>query len=247
MLKSGLKRGVFLALVLLLMGVAPAGANEEGRVLLFVVTGQSNGGMLGHGGEAIEGAWLYAPQVSGRVLPLAPVWGRHGIELSFAATIQEACPGRTVIMVKRWRNATGIEAWSPRARMAQKVLTAVAEAQRGIGPATIAGVLWVQNERDTRTWERGEAYEGRLREVVGLWRREWGMVPVVMMGVHTDGAGTAGVARGLAAVAAEMGPAGIVPANDLPVRDGVHFDEAGLAQLGERMAGEWLRLSGGCE
>ena len=38
-----------------------------------------------------------------------------------------------------------------------------------------------------------------------------------------------------------------VTADDLPVKeDGVHFDNAGLELLGERMAAEWLRLNGGC-
>ena len=237
--------------VLLAQAVAWTGRAEEERpALLFVVTGQSNAGQLGRGGQAVDGAWYYAPQLSARVLPMGPVAGTFGVELSFARAVRAACPGREVLMVKRWRNATGIEAWDPPAGKMWRLTAAAVERGRTLlgRPARVAGVLWVQNEYDTRTAGRGAAYEGRLRELVGAWRASWGEgLPVVMMGVHTAGGGAAGVARALDAVAGEMGPAAVVRADDLPVKeDGVHFDNAGLELLGERMAAEWLRLNGGC-
>lgn len=236
--------------VLLAQAVAWTGRAEEERpALLFVVTGQSNAGQLGRGGEAVDGAWYYAPQLSARVLPMGPVAGTFGVELSFARAVRAACPGREVLMVKRWRNATGIEAWDPPAgKMWRLTAAAVARGRELLGrPARVAGVLWVQGEYDTRTAGRGALYEGRLRELVGAWRAAWGPAPVVMMGVHTAGSGAAGVGAALDALAAEGGAA-VVRADDLPVReDGVHFDEAGLGLLGERMAAEWLRLNGGCE
>ena len=226
-------------------------ASAEDEALLFVVTGQSNAGQLGRGGAAVAGAWYYAPQLSARLLPLGPVDGTFGVELGFGRAVRAACPERDVVVVKRWRNATGIEAWDPPAGKMWRLTAAAVERGRTLfgRPARVAGVLWVQNEYDTRTAARGAAYEGRLRELVGAWRASWGEgLPVVMMGVHTAGGGAAGVARALDAVAGEMGPAAVVRADDLPVKeDGVHFDNAGLELLGERMAAEWLRLNGGCE
>lgn len=233
---------------LLMTGVAAARAQEDAPALLFVVTGQSNAGQLGRGGESVPGAWYYAPQLAARVLPLGPVDGTFGVELSFARAVREACPGREVLIVKRWRNATGIEAWQPPGEKMWKLTAAAVERGRALfgRPVEAAGVLWVQNEYDTRTAARGLAYEGRLRELVGAWRSAWGPVPVMMMGVHTQGGGAASVAKALEVVAAEGGAA-VVRADDLTLReDGVHFDNAGLDELGRRMAAEWLRLNGGC-
>lgn len=234
----------------LLAGCAAARAQEDAPpALLFVVTGQSNAGQLGRAGAAVPGAWYYAPQLGARVLPLGPVDGTFGAELGFARAVREACPGREVLIVKRWRNATGIEAWQPASGRMWRLTAAAVERGRALfgRPVEAAGVLWIQNEYDTRTAARGLAYEGRLRALVGAWRAAWGPVPVMLMGVHTDGGGAGSVAAALEAVAADGGAA-VVRADDLPVKDdGVHFDNAGMDELGQRMAAAWLALRGGCE
>lgn len=258
-------------------GATGAGAAGEAErpALLFILTGQSNAGQNGRAtdlpagrGGPVEGAWLYAPQVTkgSKLAAMGPVRGTFGVELSFARAVRAACPGREVIVAKVHSGGTSIIAWDPGApgrpgwrqdmarvgnadkpAMYPKVL-ALAAGARGQRPAAVAGVLYVQTERDSKYAYGAERYEGNLRRLIAAWRRDWDApgLPVVFMDSHTGlSGGGARVHEAVAAVAATTPGTAWVATRDLPKKgDGVHFNSAGLWLLGERMAAAWLRLEG---
>lgn len=275
-----MKRAFVLFMTLMVLTVAAtAGAQgvDERPALVFVLTGQSNGGQQGSVGQVpasavspVDDAFYHAPQHTRTqaLVSMRPYRNSFGAELSFARAIREACPGRKVIVVKRYLGGTSIIAWDPTAPSAQwkrdmaavgnsgkgpqypRVLEAVRQARSLYGgPTDIAGVLWIQVERDSRYTYGAARYEDNLRELVAAFRSEWGApnLPVVAMDSHTqlDGGG-ATVHRALLDVAAGDSNFGWVETRDLPTSDGIHFNSGGVLTFGQRLAAEWLRLAGGC-
>lgn len=261
-----------------LLAVDGLGAETAPPALLFIVTGQSNAGNNGRAAElgpaeraAVDGAWLYSPQTtkSRQLVPMEPVRGTFGVELSLARAVRAACPGREVVVVKVHSGGTSIIAWDPGApgragwqtdmarvgnsdkpAMYPKVAQLAREA-RALKAAELAGVLYVQTERDSKYIYGAARYEGNLRRLIAAWRREWDApgLPVVFMDSHTNlsGGGTA-VHNAVVSVAEDVAGTAWVASRDLPKKgDRVHFNSAGLWALGERMAAAWLRLAGGCE
>ncbi len=255
-------------------------AQDGGRpALLFVVTGQSNAGQQGRAGQlpaglagGVPGAWLYAPQATRqqRLVPMAAYRGYFGPELPIAAALRAVCPGQDILIAKTYSGGTSIVAWDPAApgragwrqdmarvgnetkpAMWPRVLTSVNAAGAGWGgPVEVAGVFYIQTERDSRIAWGAAHYEANLRQLIAAWRREWGAgLPVVFMDSHTNlSGGGPRVHEAVAAVAGSTPGAAWVPVRDLTKKpDKVHFDSAGVLGLGERMAAEWLRLAGGCE
>lgn len=219
---------------------------------------------------AVAGAWLYAPKVtrSKGLAAMGPVHGEFGLELSFARAVRAACPEREVIVAKVVSGGTSIIAWDPgapgrpgwKSDMAQvgnsdkpamypKVQALVEEARR-LRPTELAGVLYAQTERDSKYKYGAARYEGNLRQLIRAWRADWDapQLPMVFMDSHTNLSGGGPlVHEAVVAVAASTPGAGWVATRDLPKKgDRVHFNSAGLWELGERMAAEWLRLNGGC-
>lgn len=273
-----MKAAVTTLALLALATVAATAAAQPQPALLFVMSGQSNAGQQAAPGQVasadaapVGGAFYYAPQhtKTQTLGPMQPYRGAFGPELSFARAIRAACPGRTVIVAKRYLGGTSIIAWEPTAPnaqwkrdmaavghatkppqfdpLAQTVAQAVA---RYGGPVEYAGVLWLQVERDSRYTYGAVRYEGNLRRLVTAWRNEWHApaLPVVAMDSHTqlDGGG-ATVHEAIVDVAATVPGVGWVETRDLSTKaDNIHFDSAGVVTFGERLAAEWLRLSGGC-
>lgn len=100
-----------------LLAVDGRGAETARPALLFIVTGQSNAGNNGRAAElgpaeraAVEGAWFYSPQTtkSRQLVPMGPVRGTFGVELSFARAARAACPGREVVVAKVHSGGTSI-------------------------------------------------------------------------------------------------------------------------------------------
>ena len=249
-----------LAVGLALSGVV---AQTDEPPLLFVLTGQSNAGQHGRGGQAVDGAWLYAPQFAGREWRAMPYRGVFGVELSFAAAVREAT-GRRVLVAKTYSGGTSIIAWdstapSPMWRQAlAKVGNSGKPAMYGRvmqlerdaraawgGPVELAGVLYVQVERDSRMEYGAVRYGDNLRNLIAAWRRDWGVgeLPVILIDAHTN-MNTFGpvVASTVRDVAATTPGVAWVECRDLPTEDGVHFNSQGLTELGRRMAGAWLGL-----
>ena len=256
---------------------AGGGQAEQAPALLFVLTGQSNAGQQGKPGQVaaaavapVAGAWYRAPQHTKAqgIVAMQPWRGAFGAELSFARAVRAACPGREVVVAKVYAGGTSIVAWSPDAPNSQwkydlaqvgnagkapqypKVLEAAAQAAARFGrPVELAGLLWLQVERDSRYDYGAARYEGNLRELVAALRADWGGpgMPFVAIDSHTQlDSGGAVVHRAIVNVAGSVPGVGWVQTRDLGTSDGIHFDSAGVVTLGQRLAAEWLRLAGGC-
>jgi hypothetical protein len=266
-------------LALLAWNAGASAAAGNGRpALLVVITGQSNAAQQGAAGQLaaaergpVEGVWYYAPQHTRqtRVVPMQPYGGAFGVELSFARTARAACGGREVLIAKTYSGGTSIIAWDDNApgaawrrEMAQvgnsrkpamypRVLQVKRDAERAYGrPVEMAGVLYLQTERDSRYRYGAERYEANLRQLIGALRRDWGAagLPAVFMDSHTHLA-TGGplVHEAVVAVAGSTPRAAWVPVRDLPKKpDHVHFATDGVVELGRRLAAEWVAM-GGCE
>ena len=262
-------RAALVALFLLALIAAPARAESEPELpaLLFIVTGQSNAGPKGTGGAAVPGAWLYAPQYAGPGWqPMAPA-GRgqvYGVALPFARAVTEAT-GRAVLMVNVYSGGTSIIAWQPdapgpewrramnrvgnghKAAMYPRVRAAVAEATAAWGgPVELAGVLYVQVERDSRQ-KRPVYYENALRQLIAAWRADYGdALPVMFIDAHTHmSSGGPMVAEAVRAVASDTPNTALILVGDLEKnpKEPAHFSSAGLNELGRRFAAAWLALT----
>ena len=254
-----------LLLIFLPALAAPAAAESEPELpaLLFILTGQSNAGPKGSGGEAVPGAWLYAPQYSGRAWrQMAPVNGRYSVALPFARAVHEAT-GRTVLVAQVYSGGTSIVAWQPDApntpwrqamsavgntgkpAMYSRVRSLVAEASAAWGgPVELSGVLYVQVERDSKVAYGAMRYEANLRRLIAAWRADYGAgLPVMFIDAHTNMTGGGPVvAAAVRAVAADTPATALIPVRDLPKQDWAHFTSTGVDELGRRFAAAWLGM-----
>lgn len=258
-------------------GDGRAAAPVTQPALLFVLTGQSNAGQQGKPAQVpasavapVEGAYYRAPQhtkVQG-VVAMQPWRSSFGAELSFARAVRAACPEREVVVAKVYNGGTSIIGWSPDAPNAAwqydlkqvgntgispqypRVLDAAEQAAERFGrPVELAGLLWVQVERDSKYDYGAARYEANLRELIAALRNDWNApsLPFVAIDSHTqlDEGGDV-VHQAIVNVAESVPAVGWVETRDLGTSDGIHFDSTGVLTLGERLAAEWLRLAGGC-
>ena len=239
--------------------------------LLFIVTGQSNAGQRGTAAQLtapeVPGAWYYAPQHTKQRtwLPLAPYGDDFGVEHSFARAMREAT-GRTILIVKIYSGGTSIIAWQPgeRGRQWQRGMAAVGHARKPAmyprttalvseavaawgGPVEVAGVVWVQAERDSKVFYGATRYEANLRRLIAALRADYGAVlPFVAMDSHTNmSRGGPVVHDAILRVVADTPGVTWVEVRDLPLIPGeVHFNSAGLITLGQRYAAAMAALRG---
>lgn len=220
----------------------------------------------------VSGAWYYAPQhtKTAAAVALQPYGGVFGVELSFAQAVREAT-GRDVVIAKVYRGGTSIIAWDPEPGTAQwkrdmqavghrpvmslamypKVLKTAAAAAASYtaqtGRATeLAGLVYIQVERDSKYMYGATRYRDNLTELIGALRRDWNApgLPVVFIDSHTNLAtGGPVVHEAVVAVAGSDSAAAWVPVRDLPKKEPAHFSSAGVVTLGERLAAAWLGVA----
>ena len=233
---------------------------------------QGTASQLGPGQRApVSGAWYYAPQHTGKAAAVAlqPYGGVFGVELSFARAVREAT-GREVLIAKVYRGGTSIIAWDANPgtpqwkydmaqvghgttaayQMYPKVLrtavdaTASYTAQTG-RPVELAGLLYIQVERDSKYMYGATRYEGNLTRLIAALRRDWNAprLPVVVIDSHTNLSGGGPVVHeAVVNVAAAVPGVAWVPVRDLPKKNAAHFSTPGVLALGERLAASWLEL-----
>lgn len=274
-----MKKVLVLMIVLAALMTAAAGVMaQQAPALLFVITGQSNAGQQGAAGQltpaqrtAVDGARYYAPQHTKKqqAVALQPYGGSFGVELSFGRRVRELCPGRKVLIAKNYSGGTSIIAWDETApnsfwkwEMAQvgnegkpamypRVMKLRTDAAAALGqPVTLAGVLYIQVERDSKESYGAQRYERNLRELIAALRRDWTTpdLPVVFIDSHTNLTGNGPLVHDAVVAVADGVPwTEWVPVRDLAKKpDRVHFATAGVWTLGERLAEAWFRQAGGC-
>lgn len=223
-----------------------------------------------------------------------PAFGITGpaftVEQPIAYYLHQACPALKMVFVRASSGGASIVVWDPvpntpewKAAMAAvgntgkppmypwvlssvKMTRTAVEKQASLAglPVEVAGVFYVQIERDSKMQAGALQYERRLRDLIDAFRRDWGEsdLPVLFIDSHTAFNNYAALTRQAAANVAQVQPQGIaddadarpaphtgmVAVRDLPTyKDGIHFNSEGLILLGQRMAQGWLELNGGCE
>lgn len=264
---------VLMAVVVLTAGSVAADADAPPALLFIVTGQSNAGqqGSAAQLSPAqrqpVEGAWYYAPQHTrqNKLVPLQPYRGEFGVELSFARAVR-AATGRDVVIAKNYSGGTSIIAWEPSApnaawqaelgkvgnagkpamypRVLQLQRSAAAAYTAATGrPVELAGVLYLQVERDSKMMYGATRYEENLRELIGAWRAEWNAprLPVIFMDSHSSLSGGGPVVHAAVVdVAADVPGAAWVQVRDLPKKDSVHFATPGVWTLGERLAAAWL-------
>jgi hypothetical protein len=243
--------------------------------LLFVLTGQSNAAQqatasqIGGQDVTVDGSWYYAPQHTRlkRLVPLQPYRGNFGVEVSFAQEVARAT-GQEVIVAKVYRGGTSIIAWEPSAPnpawerdmkqvgnppanpMYPRVLAVKREAEAAYRAQTgrdvvLAGVLYIQVERDSKSSYGAVRYEANLKALIAALRKDWNApdLPFVFIDSHTNLTGSADVVhQAVVNVARDVDYTAWVPVRDLPKKQPAHFSTEGVWKLGERLAEAWLDL-----
>ena len=219
----------------------------------------------------VAGAWYYAPQHTRqtKAVALQPYGGTFGVELSFARAVAQAT-GREVVVAKVFRGGTSIIAWSPAYGTTQwkrdmqavghkpslalamypKVLKTAADAAASYRaqtgrPVELAGLAYIQVERDSKFLYGAQRYRGNLTELIGALRLAWGApdLPVVFIDSHTNLSGGGPIVHdAVLAVSADVPGTAWVEVRDLPKKQATHFSSTGVLMLGERLAEAWLGL-----
>lgn len=214
----------------------------------------------------------------------------YTVEHTIAYNLRQACPDMQMVFVRIASGGTSLVAWDPnpntpewkkalaavgntgKQAMYPQVMSAVSATQTAIRnkpelsgrPVEMAGVFYIQTERDSKMLAGAQQYEQRLRDLIAAFRRDWDEddLPVLFMDSHTALNSYAALVRQAAANVAELQPEGftddpgatatpgtaMVATRDLPkYKDGVHFNSEGINLFGARLAARWLELNGGCE
>lgn len=259
-------RGGWIALIVWWAGCqAPADLAIPARpeMHLFLLAGQSN--MAGRGEmsperrEPIDG--VYALQPDGSWGPaLDPIhWDKQragvGLARSFARVYLEANPGVQIGFIPAAHGGSSVEFWVPGAYFeptdSHPYDDALARVEAVRERGELKGILWHQGEADSRP-VLSSLYEARLKEVFARFRRDLGQadLPIVVgqLGEFDgrpwgpDRYRVDAVHRRLAYEderIAFVSSAGLTALEDL-----VHFDAAGLDELGRRYAAAWIEMMG---
>lgn len=250
---AGMKRRAFV------MGAGAAMAGEGMEVFLLV--GQSN--MAGRGvveeqdRAVIPGVFAFSKERAWApaVDPIhfdKPIAGA-GLGRSFAQTLLRLRVGARIGLVPAAFGGTSLEEWKPGGKL---FTDAVERARAAVRDGALRGILWHQGEAESGEEGRARSYGERWLVMMKAMRAELGAgdVPVVVgeLGRFFQGGkqAYAGVVNEQLALLAVRGRrVAFVASEGLGHKgDSVHFDSAGLRELGRRYAmayaeldGEWVR------
>ncbi len=236
----------------LLLGLASAGAGfaQESKPLkVFVFAGQSN--MVGMRGAADE-----LPEAMRSPNPKALFWTGEGWEpiapgvsekkgfgpeIAFAHAWTERT-GETIGIIKHSVGGTSLATqWLPEAKNSlYGKLAAKVEAAKQSRPIEIVGMLWMQGERDSRDPEMAKAYAKNLRHLIETARKDFDAPEMVFVAGRVNPPEGKYVARDTVRAAQkdlDLDGYRWIDCDDLSLGpDNLHYDTAGLVQMGERFA-----------
>jgi len=239
---------------------------DEAKMKVFILAGQSN--MVGSGvvkelPESLRGeVERVVLRRGGKWVPFRPVGNRFGPEVTFARGLAEAYPDAKLGIIKDATGGTSLLAWAPDWSKEQAERTG--NAARGplykklmqqVQPVLeedveIAGVLWMQGERDARFEPVAREYEENLRTLIAAFRRDTGRneLPFILGQVNPPPARYPGqqfVREAQAQVAKKDQQAGLVSTEGLPKhKDNLHYNTEGQLELGRRFAKKFLEVAG---
>ena len=248
------------ALAAAMWGTAALGGERPMKV--FILAGQSN--MFGQGRSAelpaeLKGAHPRVFRLSeGKWTPLRPDWS-FGPEVTFGRAMAEAFPNSRIGIVKLAKGSTSLMAWSPgwkpefekitadaREPLYGKLMEQVKSAMKMPG-VEIAGMLWMQGERDSCVGHLAPKYAERLRLLVEAVRRDTKRpgLPFIFGRIangRASGYNHVEVVR-RQMTAFRMPGVRMIDTDDVPHRpDNLHYNSAGQRMLGLRFAGAMVEM-----
>lgn len=233
---------------LLILALLPllALAGEE-PLTVFVCAGQSN--MVGMRADAKElPAELAGKQASlffdgAAWVPLqAGVTEKKGFgpEIAFAHAMGKAL-GKPIGIIKHSKGGTNLaKQWHPEQKADLYAgLTALVAKARATRPLTIAGMLWMQGETDSKDEAMAKAYAANLTALIAAARRDFANPDMVFVCGRVNPPEPY-AHRALVRAAQEGCQAtryGWIDCDDLKLGpDNLHYTTAGLVEMGRRMA-----------
>lgn len=230
---------------LFVLGMTGALAAE--RINVFLLAGQSN--MAGRGvveeQDRAEMPGVFALNKEREWRPAAdpihfdkPIAG-VGLGRSFARTLQRLQPGARIGLVPAAFGGTSLEEWKPGGKL---FTDAVERTRAGVREGVLRGILWHQGEAESGKEELARSYAERWLTMMAALRGEVGEVPVVVgeLGRFFRGGKqpyAEMVNEQLATLPVKGRRVAFVSSEGLAHKgDEVHFDAAGLRELGRRYA-----------
>lgn len=248
------------ATILMISGlglVGCAASTVDDRPVVLVLAGQSN--MVGHGRmeDVDERVITIPPNVTLFIgSKLTSITGRSsfGPELTLAEECASAAPARELVLVKYAIGATSLFDWAPdwdamratitgsshRGALYQQLMAVIEELS--LTGADIAGVLWMQGERDAKIEEAGNEYYENIKDLIHAFRKDLNRedLPFLMGKINPPperypARDTVRLAQ--FRIAEELPNVYLIETDDLSKwDDALHYDSEGLMELGRRFA-----------
>lgn len=243
-----------------------------GRLHLFVLAGQSN--MSGRGRldaraqTPVSGAYVFGNDYRWhpareptddptRQVDLVSRDAVVGVSpgRSFAATIREAHPERSVGLIPCAKGGSSIAQWQPSFRETTLYGSCLKRIQAATVVGDVAGVLFFQGETDALTPAdvpgpvAGADWGSAFKHLVRAWRRDLQRpdLPVVFAQIGSLGADSSRFSQWREVQESQrrvsLPHTQMIDTEGLPLRDGLHYTTDAYRTIGRRFATAWLRLA----
>ena len=165
-----------------------------------------------------------------------------GLGKTFGAVLATADPGAVIGLVPAAFGSTTLDEWAPGQ---PHYANAVARAKEALKHGKLAGILWHQGEADSAPAQVA-TYQVRFAKMIAQLRADLDApdVPVVVGETGRFRADGAAINAVLAQLPGFVPRCAFVSAEGLGDKgDKIHFDSAGLRELGRRYAAAWQELN----
>ncbi|MGZ0709080.1 sialate O-acetylesterase [Coraliomargarita sp. W4R53] len=225
----------------------------------FICAGQSNmvgarseRSLLPEGlAEALEDVWIFNDS---QWVPMTVPERGFGPEVTFAIELRRALR-RPVGIIYRARGGSSLASdWSPQsddslyAELRRKVIAASRQQ-----PLKIHGMIWMQGERDSRDPKMAAAYRSNLENFIERARADFNAPEMTFVAGRVNPHFPDGPLRSQFSYASDVRAAqegidlkgyGWIDCDDLSkINDHLHYDTAGIVEMGHRFATKLLELS----
>ncbi len=228
--------------VVILLLITDRAKSDEQPTMLFLFAGQSN--MVGYGLTAdIPRSVVMPENVS--------IWkdsgwvqvGRNsqtfGPEIGFAVEVGRTHPKERIGIVKFSKGGTGIDEWNPDSSTSlyAQLMTKYRVASSKAADAKIAGMIWVQGERDCQSQNLAVSYASKLDHLVEVVRSDTGQGSLAFLCAQVNPplefSGPVRTAQEL--LPKRLPDTAVVSTDSLPkLPDKLHYDSVGQLELGKR-------------
>jgi hypothetical protein len=190
-----------------------------------------------------------------------------GPELVFGKEMKKAFPNDVILIVKQSTGGTSIVAWDKDWKRADwksdlklaknesktpyygvvlsMMKEGVTQAKAKFPGARVeyCGMLWVQSERDDEDVKLAKDYEKNLRALIQNIRTDVGVpnLPFLFAGPNVRRWGDI-ILNGMKKITQEVPNTALIPVNDLPKHEGIHYNTEGQMKLGKRFADAYLEI-----